>query len=196
MTRPPTTAGPPGADPPAAGPPGAAGLPGAAGSSPQPSAVAGAVAGVLTAAVAMGVGQLVAGLTVAQASPVLAVGQAAIDLTPLPIKDFAISTFGTNDKTALVVGILVVLAGFAAVIGILALRRIALGLAGLGVFASIGLAAALTRPTATATYAIPTLIGAGAGAFALTRLIRAARRLPSRPGRTAVTGPGGAAVTR
>jgi DMSO/TMAO reductase YedYZ molybdopterin-dependent catalytic subunit len=177
MTRPPTTAGPPSAGPPAAGP------------SPQPSAVVGAVAGMLTAAVAMGVGQLVAGLTVAQASPVLAVGQAAIDLTPPPVKDFAISTFGTNDKTALVVGILIVLAGFAAVIGILAVRRLALGLAGLGAVASLGLAAALTRPTATAAYVIPTLIGAGAGAFALTRLIRAARRLPSRPGETAVTRP-------
>ncbi len=127
----------------------------------------------------MGVGQLAAGLTVAQSSPVLAVGQAAIDLTPLPVKDFAISTFGANDKTALLVGILVILAAFAAVIGILAVRRLALGLAGLAVFACIGLAAALTRPTATAEYVIPTLVGAAAGAFALTRLVRAARGLGS-----------------
>ena len=139
----------------------------------------------LTAAVAMGVGQLVAGLTVAQGSPVLAVGQAAIDLTPLPVKDFAISTFGANDKNALVVGILVILAAFAAVIGILAVRRLALGLAGLAVFACIGLAAALTRPTATAAYVIPTLVGAAAGAFALTRLVRAAHGLDSRPNRSA-----------
>ena len=47
MTPPPATAGPP----------------------PHPSALAGAAAGVLTAAVAMGVGQLAAGLTVAQSSP-------------------------------------------------------------------------------------------------------------------------------
>ena len=133
----------------------------------------------------MGVGQLAAGLTVAQSSPVLAVGQAAIDLTPPPVKDFAISTFGANDKNALLLGILVVLAAFAAVIGILAVRRLALGLAGLAVFACIGLAAALTRPTATAAYAIPTLVGAGAGAFALTRLVRAAHGLDSRPSRPA-----------
>jgi DMSO/TMAO reductase YedYZ molybdopterin-dependent catalytic subunit len=157
----------------------------AAGRPPHPSALAGAVAGVLTAAVAMGVGQLAAGLTVAQSSPVLAVGQAAIDLTPLPVKDFAISTFGANDKTALLVGILVILAAFAAVIGILAVRRLALGLAGLGVFACIGLAAALTRPTATVEYVIPTLVGAAAGAFALTRLVRAAHGLDSRPSRSA-----------
>jgi len=153
--------------------------------SPHPSALAGAAVGVLTAAVAMGVAQLAAGLTVAQSSPVLAVGQAAIDLTPQPVKEFAISTFGANDKNALLVGILVVLAAFAAVIGILAVRRLALGLAGLAVFACIGLAAALTRPNATAGYVVPTLVGAAAGAFALTRLVRAARGLGSPAGRPA-----------
>jgi DMSO/TMAO reductase YedYZ molybdopterin-dependent catalytic subunit len=158
---------------------------------PNRSAIAGAVAGVLSAAVAMGIAQLAAGLTVPQSSPVLAVGQAAIDLTPQPVKDFAISTFGTNDKTALVAGILVILAAFAAAIGILAMRRLALGLAGLAVFACIGLAAALTRPTATAGYAIPTLAGAAAGAFALTRLVRAARGLGAPAGSR---GPGPAAV--
>src|SRR5580693_4047149 len=173
MIRPPVPSAGGGKTGPAADPP------------PHPSALAGAVAGVLTAAVAMGVGQLAAGLTVAQSSPVLAVGQAAIDLTPLPVKDFAISTFGANDKTALLVGILVILAAFAAVIGILAVRRLALGLAGLGVFACIGLAAALTRPTATVEYVIPTLVGAAAGAFALTRLVRAAHGLDSRPRRSA-----------
>src|SRR6516162_8628110 len=97
--------------------------PAATGDQPRrPSALAGAVAGVLTAAVAMGIAQLAAGLTVPQSSPVLAVGQAAIDLTPQPVKDFAISTFGVNDKNALLAGILVVLAAFAAVIGILAVH--------------------------------------------------------------------------
>src|ERR1700726_1186045 len=171
MTRPPVPSAGGGQTGPAAG----GGQTGpAAGPPPHPSALAGAVVGVLTAAVAMGVGQLAAGLTVAQGSPVLAVGQAAIDLTPLPVKDFAISTFGADDKNALLVGILVILAAFAAVIGILAVRRFALGLAGLAVFPCIGLAAALTRPTATAAYVIPTLVGAGAGAFALTGLGRAA----------------------
>ena len=122
----------------------------------------------------------------------LAVGQAAIDLTPLPVKDFAISTFGADDKTALLAGILVILAAFAAVIGILAVRRLALGLLGLAVFACIGLAAALTRPNATAEYAIPTLVGAAAGAFALSRLVHAASGLGSR--RPAARSPGGAAV--
>jgi DMSO/TMAO reductase YedYZ molybdopterin-dependent catalytic subunit len=164
----------------------------------RPSALAGAVAGVLTAAVAMGIGQFAAGLTVPQASPVLAVGQAAIDLTPPAVKDFAISTFGANDKNALLIGILVVLAVFAAVIGMLAVRRLSLGLWGLGVFAAIGLAAALTRPTATASYVIPTLAGAAAGAFALIYLVRAARALRPSAGSARRGGPAdrGAAGSR
>ncbi len=108
-----------------------------------------------------------------------AVGQAAIDLTPPPVKEFAISAFGADDKTVLLGGILVILALYAAVVGMLAVRRLALGMWGLAIFAFIGLAAALTRPTATAGYVVPTLVGAAAGAFALTWLARAAARLAS-----------------
>ncbi len=148
-----------------------------------PHALAGAVVGVLAAAVAVGAAQLAAGLTAPQGSPVLAVGQAAIDLTPPPVKNFAISAFGTDDKTVLLGGILVVLALYAAVVGVLAVRRLAFGMWGLALFAVIGLAAALTRPGSTPEYAVPTLAGAAAGAIALTRLVRAAGRLgvPSRP---------------
>src|ERR1700678_1740010 len=151
-------------------------------------ALAGAVAGVLTAAVALGVAQFAAGVGVPQSSPVLAVGQAAIDLTPPQVKDFAITTFGTNDKTALLDGIVVLLALYAAMVGILAVRRLAFGMCGLAIFAFIGLWAALTRPNATAEYAVPTLAGAAVGAFALTWLARAARLLGSPAARTGPRG--------
>jgi hypothetical protein len=127
----------------------------------------------------MGAAQFASGLGVPQSSPVLAVGQAAIDLTPPPVKDFAISAFGADDKTVLLGGILVVLALYAAVVGMLAVRRLAFGMWGLAIFACIGLAAALTRPTATAGYVVPTLVGAAAGAFALAWLARAAAGLGS-----------------
>ena len=146
----------------------------------------------LAAAVAIGAAQLVAGLTVPASSPVIAVGQAAIDLTPPPVKDFAISAFGTADKTVLLGGILVVLALYAAVVGILAVRRLAFGMWGLGLFAFIGLWAALTRPDSTAEYLWPTLAGAAAGAFALAKLADAARRLNvsrARPRGRVGTGP-------
>ena len=147
----------------------------------RPFSLAGAVAGLLTAAVAMGIGQLAAGLTIPASSPVIAVGQAAIDLTPQPVKNFAITTFGAHDKNVLLGGILVVLAIFAAVIGSLAVRRLAIGLYGLAVFGCIGLAAALTRADAGAEWVLPTLAGAAAGAFAMIRLTRAAAALHAEP---------------
>src|SRR5690348_3389308 len=156
-----------------------------------PHALAGAVAGMLAAAVAIGAAQLTAGLTVPQASPVVAVGQAAIDRTPPQVKDFAISAFGTADKTVLLGGILVVLALYAALVGILAVRRLAIGMWGLALFAFIGLVAALTRPDSTAEYIVPTLAGAAAGAFALTRLTRAAAQLGAPRSRTRAPGVAG-----
>src|SRR6202008_1309973 len=80
-------------------------------------------------------------------------------------------------------GILVVLALYAAFVGIVALRRLAFGMWGLGLFAFIGLWAALTRPGSTADYLWPTLAGAAAGAFTLARLTDAARRLSAPPAR-------------
>ena len=124
--------------------------------------------------VALGVGQLVAGIGRPQGSPVAAVGSAAIDHTPPVVKNFAISAFGPDDKTVLVIGILVVLAVFSAAIGIAAMRNLRRGYAGLAIFAAIGLAAALTRPNATPWDALPTLIGALAGGYALKLLVRAA----------------------
>ncbi|MGH3268055.1 MAG: molybdopterin-dependent oxidoreductase [Trebonia sp.] len=137
----------------------------------------GAVCGVLAAAVAMGIGQLVAGLSIPNASPVIAVGQAAINLTPLPVKDWATSTFGNNDKNVLLTGVFAVVFLYAIVVGVIAMRRLSYGFFGLAIFAAIGVAAALTRPNATAGWAFPTVVGAVAGAFVLYRLVIAARRV-------------------
>lgn len=107
---------------------------------------AGALAGVLAAAVALGVAELAAAIIGPNSAPVIAVGETAINLTPIPVKDFAITHFGSHDKQALVAGILVMLAGFAALIGAAAVRRIGYGLAGLAVFAGLGVTAALRLP--------------------------------------------------
>ena len=67
-------------------------------------AIRGALAGLLSAAVALGVAELVAGITGPLSSPVIAVGGVAINLTPVPLKDFAIAHFGSNDKNVLAGG--------------------------------------------------------------------------------------------
>ncbi len=145
--------------------------------SPAGLAWRGAVAGVLAGILALCVGQLVAGFTSADASPVVAVGQLSIDFTPPPVKNFAISAFGSHDKQVLVSGILVILAAIAALIGVLATRSLRRGMAGLAVFAVVGVVAAATRPTAGADAVLPTLIGAAAAAVALPWMIRAAGRV-------------------
>ena len=88
----------------------------------------------------------------------IAVGQVAINLTPLPVKDWATSTFGNNDKNVLLTGVFVVVFLYAIVVGVVAMRRLSAGFVGLAIFAVIGMAAALTRPHAAAGWALPTLV--------------------------------------
>jgi len=142
----------------------------------------GVLAGLLSGTVGVSIGYLVAGLTGPVGSPVVAVAQLLIDLSPPAAKDFAIRNFGTHDKLVLQIGVLVVLAAFAAVIGVLAQRSLALGVAGVGLFAVVGTIAAGTRPTATAVDIVPSLAGAVAAGFALTRLTAAATGPASRAG--------------
>ena len=142
---------------------------------------AGALAGLLAGAVALGVAELAAALIGPDSAPVIAVGETAINLTPVPVKDFAITHFGSHDKQALIAGILVLLAGFAALIGAAAMRRIGYGLAGLAVFAGLGVTAALRLPGAGLLDAVPTLAGVTVAAGTLVTLVRLVR--PAKPGR-------------
>ena len=146
-----------------------------------------AAAGLLSAGVALGGAELVAGLIGPQSSPVVAVGDTVITLVPEPVKAVAIRTFGEHDKTALVVGTLVVLAVYAAVLGVLALRRRAVGVAGIALFGLVGAAAAVTGPAGGPLDALPALVGALAGTVALLALL-APLTVPA-PG-TADTRPG------
>ncbi len=150
------------------------------------AAVAGGLTGLLAAAAAIGVARLVAGITGPAGQPVIAVGSAAIDLTPIPVKDFAIQHFGSHDKTVLLAGIYLVLALLAMVTGILARRRLAYGLAGLAVFAAIGVAAVGTRPFSRPSDAIPTLAGGAAGGVVLLLLVRATAAPAARRAETSI----------
>jgi DMSO/TMAO reductase YedYZ molybdopterin-dependent catalytic subunit len=135
----------------------------------------GALLGLVVGGVAVGVAQLVAGITNADASPVVAVGESAIDLAPEWLKSWAIATFGAADKAVLLGGIAVVLAVAAIALGVAAVRRPAVGAAGLVGFGAIGALAVLGRPDGTATDLLPTVAGALAGMGALAVLHR---RLP------------------
>lgn len=135
----------------------------------------GVVIGLVAGGVAIGVAQLAAGIVNPQASPIVAVGRAAIDAAPEWLKDFAIRAFGSSDKLVLVAGIGAVLALVSIGLGIASVRRVWVGIAGLGVFCALGVAAALTRPASVPADALPPIAGALAAGGALLGLRRTLR---------------------
>ncbi|TKV26471.1 oxidoreductase [Arthrobacter sp. NamB2] len=147
-----------------------------------------ALAGVLSAGVVLGIAELVGAFFRASATPVIAMGSTFIDFTPPWMKDFAIRTFGTNDKLALLVGMAVTIAILAAILGIVAMKRWILGVAGVLLMGSIIVACVLTRAGASLPDAIPTVVGTAAGLLALRWLIARLRH-------AAVAGPAGSPTT-
>jgi DMSO/TMAO reductase YedYZ molybdopterin-dependent catalytic subunit len=129
-----------------------------------------AVSGLLAAVAGIAVGHLVAALVNPPASPVLAVGSAVVDLTPAPLKQWAISTFGTADKPILIVAVSVVTALLAAGIGLLSRRRLTLALVLLVSLVGVAGFAALARPTAGQYDVIVPFAAAVAGILTLVGL--------------------------
>jgi DMSO/TMAO reductase YedYZ molybdopterin-dependent catalytic subunit len=143
----------------------------------------GAATGLLSAAVALGVAHLTAGFAGGSSSPMIAVGSVAIDAAPESVKSFAIRTFGTHDKAALLIGIATILGIVAIVLGVASLRRPGIGIAGLLAFGALGAVAAISRPANGWTAALPSVVGTAAGLVAF-RWIRHAAGLDA-------AGPGG-----
>ena len=131
-----------------------------------------AAAGLLAGAFALAVAELVAGVTGSLGSPVAAVGGGVVDRTPVWLEQFAIRTFGQQDKAALLVGILVLTSAYACLVGVLAYRRLSWSVAAIAVFGVLGAAAAVTRHNATWVDALPSLIGAAAGAACLRLIVQ------------------------
>jgi DMSO/TMAO reductase YedYZ molybdopterin-dependent catalytic subunit len=136
----------------------------------------GALTGVAAAAVALGVAELVAVATGPRSAPVVAVGGVVVDRVPEPVKQLAIDLFGVHDKTALQVGTVLLLVGFAALVGLAAVRNIWYGMAGVALFGAIGAVAAVTRYDAGAQAVLPSVAGAVAAGLLLVGLLRGPTR--------------------
>jgi DMSO/TMAO reductase YedYZ molybdopterin-dependent catalytic subunit len=123
--------------------------------------------GVLAVLAALTAGHLIAGLLNPNASPFYAVGNTAIDLTPAPLKDFAVRNFGTNDKLVLLGGMAVVVLLLAAVAGILSRRSPWPGVVLATLLGGLGIAAVLTRPDTEVVDVLAPLgsLVAGVGVF-------------------------------
>ncbi|MGW7094637.1 molybdopterin-dependent oxidoreductase [Streptomyces sp. NPDC054874] len=131
-----------------------------------------ALSGLLAGFASLAVAELVSAAVRPEASPVTAVGGAAIDRTPAGVKDWAIRNFGEDDKLVLQLGIVVTLALFALAVGLLALRHRRAGSAAVLLFGVVGAAAAVSRPDSTGLVdGLPSLLGAIIGAALLYVLI-------------------------
>lgn len=143
----------------------------------------GAVAGLVSGALAVTIGMLIARV-IDVVSPIDAVGSEFIDRVPPWLKERAIQWFGTNDKLALRIGIISVLAIAALAVGVLAVRWLVAGIVGVAAFGLIGVLAAVHRPGESVAAAMPPLIGAALGIPLLIMLVR-----PTAPARVTVPGP-------
>jgi DMSO/TMAO reductase YedYZ molybdopterin-dependent catalytic subunit len=128
--------------------------------------------GVLATLTGLGLAHVVAALTDADTSPVLAVGATVIDLTPTPVKEWAIRTFGSADKPILVGSVLAGVLALAAVAGLLARRRTPYGAGLLVALVTVAAIAVLTRPEATVLDLGPSLVAAVGAVLALGWLAR------------------------
>jgi DMSO/TMAO reductase YedYZ molybdopterin-dependent catalytic subunit len=130
-----------------------------------------AIGGLVAAALALGVGELVAGFDARLRSPIEAVATEVIDRAPKPVERFGIETFGSNDKLALVIGVLALSAAFGVLLGLAARRRPVVGAVGMAGFGLVGVLASLVTPGATAIAALPSVAAAAGGALALRLLV-------------------------
>jgi len=130
-----------------------------------------AAAGLLAAAVFFVLGWVCAALVDPAAAPHAALGAAVVDHTPAWLKDWAIAAFGTADKVALAVSLVLVCAALAVGIGLLGLRRRTLAVAAVCLLAGSCALCALTRPDAGTPALLPSVLGGGAGIAVLHLLL-------------------------
>lgn len=135
---------------------------------------AAALCGVVAVLAALGAGHLVAGYLDPQSSPYLAVGNSFIDRTPAWLKNFAISTFGTNDKLALLLGMGAVMLLVGAAAGLLCRRNRAAGTGFIVLLGIVGTLAALGRPDTKALGVLAPLAAVVVGVAVLLLLVRQA----------------------
>jgi DMSO/TMAO reductase YedYZ molybdopterin-dependent catalytic subunit len=134
-----------------------------------------AAAGALAALAALAAGEIVPALLGSDVSLVTAVGSEFIDRYAAALKDLAVAIFGTNDKAALIVGVVVTSVVLGAVFGVVARRRPVVVPLGFGAFGVVGSLALATDPqgstgVAVVSAVVAVVVGVGAHRL-LVRLI-------------------------
>lgn len=119
-------------------------------------------AGAAATALALGASEFVAGLISGLPSLIESLGNYVIDIVPKPVKDFAIATFGTNDKLALLIGIGAVAMLIGAAVGMFARKRFGIAVV---VFVLFGVVASLAGARDPATSLGTAIIPGGLAAI-------------------------------
>lgn len=131
-----------------------------------------AACGIVSAGLALGVAELVSVPVGAGSAPLAAIGATVVDHTPDGVREWAIDSFGTDDKMMLYLLMGVVALIVAALVGVVERTVRPIGSVVLGVF-GIGAAwAALERPAANWTWALPSVVGVALAIVSLRWLIR------------------------
>ena len=147
-----------------------------------------ALLGAIAAGAALAVSELIAGLFLSAPSLVRTIGQRVIDITPVPVVDWAIAMFGANDKLVLVIGIVLVSLGIGAFLGLLARDRPGMAAAGFVVFGAVGFVAGLTDPLAGAALTLVAAVAAAGMGVGVLLGLRSLLAGPARPAPGAVAG--------
>jgi len=132
-----------------------------------------ALAGVIAAGAALATTELIAALAAPhRPGPVASVASRVVDVGAGSLKDLAIDLFGTNDKAALVVGIVIVSLALGAVVGVLAARWWWVAVVAFGGAGAVGLIASARDPQASVLVGtVACVSGAVVGAAALLVLL-------------------------
>jgi DMSO/TMAO reductase YedYZ molybdopterin-dependent catalytic subunit len=122
--------------------------------SPVPSRGAAALAGIVAGGVALGATELLAGILPGAPSVVLEIGSFLISLQPPGAKQVVVDLFGTNDKLALNLAIILGALAIAAGLGMLARYHRPWTTAGFVAIAALGLFASLRDPLVDSLLAV------------------------------------------
>jgi DMSO/TMAO reductase YedYZ molybdopterin-dependent catalytic subunit len=117
------------------------------------------LAGLLAGAAGLATSYAVANVMAVRSSPVVAVAEMVIRLTPGEVIERAVAVLGFNDKPVLVAGILVVLGLLFAWAGRLAARHWWAPVIVFGALAAVGVVAVATQDALTSTSYLPVLVG-------------------------------------
>ena len=137
----------------------------------------GGAAGLAAGAAGMAAAEVVAAFIGDNASPVVAVAATVVDATPLGLKEWAIRTFGSDDKPVLLVCVSVVVAALAFVAGRLEVRRPRAGLPLVVALCLLSALATINRPGAGPWVVLPSVAALAVGGRALSLLAARARTL-------------------